>query len=78
VGDESEVAVGLIAAHGRRIDRKQLPDLLGNRREHLFWWRPACHQRGDPPQCGLLLGQLTQPRLLARITANPAVVGAAP
>ncbi len=33
------------------------------------------HQRGHPSQRGLLLGQLTQPRLIGWITARPPVGG---
>src|SRR5262249_27429335 len=33
---------------------------FGNRREHLPWGDPASHQRGHPPQRGLLPGELTQ------------------
>ena len=50
--------------------REQLPDLLGDRREHRLWGFAPGHQRGHPPQRGLLLGQLTQPRLIGRITAH--------
>jgi hypothetical protein len=56
LADEGKRDVGLVAAQNRRIDWKQPPDLLGNHREHLLRPRPACHQRGDPPQRGLLLG----------------------
>lgn len=59
-GDEGERTVGLVVAHARAIDRKQLPDLPSDRREYLLRRRPACHQRRDPPQRGLLLGQPAQ------------------
>jgi hypothetical protein len=70
VRDESQRAVGLIAAHGRRIDREQLSDLLSDRREHRLRRSRLGYQRGYPPQRGLLLGQLNQPRLTGWITVR--------
>ena len=51
------VVVGLVAAHVREIDRKQPPDLLGDRREQLLGRHAARDERRDPPQRRLLLGQ---------------------
>jgi hypothetical protein len=53
---------GLVTDQGRQLDAKQLPDLLGDGGEHRFGGFAPRHQRGHPPQRGLLLGQLTQPR----------------
>ena len=67
--------VGLVAEQVRQVDAKQLPDLLGDRREHHLRRFAPRHQRGHPPQRGLLVGQLTQSCLTGRITANPPVGG---
>ena len=53
----------LVATHGREFDRKQPAGLLDNGREQLLRRRPARHQRRDPPQRRLLLGE---PRELPR------------
>ncbi len=58
--EEREHAAGLVAGHGHQVGRKQLPGLLGDRREHFLRCRPARHQGRDPPQRGLLVGQLGQ------------------
>ena len=50
---------------------------VGDDREHLLRWFAPRHQRGYPPQRGLLLGKLTQPCLIGRITAYPPVDGMA-
>ena len=64
-----------VAAHARQIDRKQPPDLLGDRREHLLRRPPARHQRRDPAQRGLLFGQLTQPGPIGWIIIRPPAGG---
>jgi hypothetical protein len=64
-----DVPVGMIV-QGRLIDRKQLLDLLGHRREHFLRRRPARHQRRDPPQRRLLVGNLPQPCLIGWITIH--------
>ena len=60
-GHEGDRAVGLVADHVRQVDRKQPPDLVRDRREHLLRPRPARHQRRHPPQRRLLLGQPGEP-----------------
>jgi hypothetical protein len=75
--EEGNRTLGLVAAQNRRIDRKQLPDLLGDRGEHLLRRSRPGHQGGHPPQGGLLLGQLAQPRLIGWITARYLVNGTA-
>ena len=60
-------AVGLVAAHVREVDRKQPPDLLGDRREHLLGRHPAGHQRRDPPQRRLLLREPGERRATLRV-----------
>ena len=59
------------------VGLKQLPGLLGNRSEQLVRRRSARHQRGHPPQRGLLIGKLTQPRLAGCIMALRRVYGMA-
>lgn len=59
-GEDGDHTVSFVAAHVRKIDRKQPPDLLGDRREHLPRRRVARDERRDPPQRGLLLGQHAQ------------------
>jgi hypothetical protein len=61
-GHVGERTVGVVADQARHIDRKQPRDLLGDHREHLLRRRPARHHGRDPPQRGLLLGQLTRLR----------------
>ena len=61
----------------RRLGADQAAKLIGDRAEHLGRPRPAGYQRGHPPQCRLLLGQLSQPRLAGRITARRRVGGMA-
>ena len=73
--DGGHRTAGLAAAHGHQIDGEQLPDLLGDGREHRLGGFAPGHQRGHPPQRGLLLGQLTQPRLIGRIPAHLPVRG---
>jgi hypothetical protein len=59
----------------RVSSRKYPPGLLDNRCEyHLRRFSPR-HQRSHLPQRGLLLGKLTQPRLIRWITAHPPVGG---
>jgi len=65
------------AGDERRLGAGQAAELIGDRAEHLGRPRPAGHQRGHPPQRGLLLGQLTQPPLAGRITARPPFGGMA-
>ena len=68
-GDDGRRAVGPVADHRHLVGLKQLPCLLGNRSEQLVRRRSARHQRGYPPQRGLLIGKLTQPRLAGCIMA---------
>jgi transposase InsO family protein len=56
---------------------ERMPDLLGHRRKHFLRRRPARHSRRDPPQRRLLVGNLTQPCPIGRITAHPPVGGMA-
>jgi hypothetical protein len=65
------------AGDERRLGADQAAELIGDRGEHLGRPRPAGYQRGHPPQRGLLLGQLTQPRLAGWITARPPFGGMA-
>jgi hypothetical protein len=58
--DDGDHIVGFVALHERIFDRKQSPDLLNDRGEQLLLRRPACHERCDPPQRGLLLGEVGQ------------------
>jgi hypothetical protein len=60
-GDEDDRAVRFVAGHARAVDRKQLPDLLGDSLEHGFRCRPSGHERRDPPQRRLLLRQTCEP-----------------
>jgi hypothetical protein len=69
--DGGRRTAGLVADQGRQLDAKQPPDLLGDRCEHRLWRNRLGHQRRHPPQRGLLLGQLAQPRLIGWITAYP-------
>jgi hypothetical protein len=73
--DGSLRAVGLVAEQVRQVDAEQPPDLLADRGEHRLRRLAARHQRGHPPQRGLLLGELAGPRLAGRITALPPVRG---
>ena len=52
------------------VDRQEPPDLLGDRREHLLRRGRLGHQCRHPPQRGLLLRQLTQPRVSGWIAAD--------
>jgi hypothetical protein len=51
----------------RQLDAKQLADLLGDGREYCLRGFALRHERGYPAQRGLLLGQLTQPRLIRSV-----------
>ena len=61
--------------HERRLGTDQAAELIRDRGEHLARQRPAGHQRGHPPQCSLLIGQLTQPCLVGWIMARPWIGG---
>ena len=69
-GEVGDRAVGLVAAHARVFDRKQPPDFLHNRSEHLLRRRAARHERRDPPQRRLLLGELRRLKAMAQIRAS--------
>ena len=76
-GDEGDRAVGLVAAQVGLSGGQHPPGLPGDCREHLLRRHPTRHQRRDPPQRRLLVGKLTQPCLIGRITAHPPVGGMA-
>ena len=65
------------AGDERRLGTDQVAELIGDRGEHLGRPRPAGHQRGHPPQRGLLVGKPTQPCLAGWITARRRVGGTA-
>jgi hypothetical protein len=77
VDDHDRGPVRLEAGHTGVVRAKQPPDFLGDGREDLGRLYPPGHQRGHPAQRSLLLGQLTQPCLVRRITARPRAGGAA-
>jgi hypothetical protein len=59
------VAAGeLNTGHERRFGTDEVTQLIGDRVEHLGRPRTAGYQRGHAPQRGLLIGKLTQPRLI--------------
>ena len=58
--DDGHRIVGLVAAHGDRVERDQTPDLGGDRLEHLLRPRRLGHQCRHPAQGGLLLGNFPQ------------------
>jgi hypothetical protein len=61
-----------------RVSGRKYPHgLLDDRCEHFLRRYLARHQGRDPPQRGLLLGQLQQPSLIGLITAHDSVSGAA-
>ena len=69
------------AGDERRFGTDQATEFIGDRAEHLTRPPAAGDQRGHPPQRGLLLGQLTQPRLAGwirtrRRSDGPAHLGA--
>jgi hypothetical protein len=57
--DDLEGVLRVVADQDREVDRQEPADLLGDRGEHLLRRGRLSHQRGHPPQRGLLLGQLT-------------------
>ena len=61
----------------RRLGTDHAAELIGDRGEHLGQPRASGYQRGHPPQRGLLIGKLTQPRLARWITVRPRVSGTA-
>ena len=67
---------GLLPNQGRQLDAKHLADLLGDGGEYRLRGFALCDERGHASQRGLLLGQLTQPRLIERVTAHLAIRGA--
>jgi len=69
--------VVLVAAHRRGVETQKPVDLLSDRREHLLWRRAAGDKCRDPPQRRLLVGKLTQPGLIGRVTAHLPVGGMA-
>ena len=73
--DDLEGVLRVVADQDREVDRQQPADLPGDRGEHLLRWSRPGHQRRHPPQRGLLLGQLTEPRLIGWVTAHPRVRG---
>jgi hypothetical protein len=73
--DDLECVLRVVADQDREVDRQEPADLLGDRGEHLLRRSRLGHQRRHPPQRGLLLGQLTQPRPVGWITAHPPVGG---
>src|SRR5260370_267595 len=69
-GDDGR-PVGLVAAQARVFDRHQPAGLLGDGREHLPGRHPTRHQRRDPAQRRLLLGQHTQLLTAQRSSPSP-------
>src|SRR5580693_3351849 len=66
---------GPVAEQVRQLDAKQLPDLFGHRGEYCLRRRRLGHQRGHPPQRGLLLDELTQPRPTGWVTTGWVTTG---
>jgi hypothetical protein len=73
--DDLECVLRVVADQDREVDRQEPANLLGDRSEHLLRRSRPGHQRGHPPQRGLLLGELTQLRLIGWITARLLVGG---
>jgi len=72
---DSHRAITLVTAHPGELRAEQRPDLPGDRCEQLIRRRPTRRQRRDAAQHRLLLGQLTQPRLIGWVTAHHPVRG---
>jgi hypothetical protein len=58
--DDRGGSVRLVAAHLHEGEGKHLRNLLGYSGEHLRRRRSLCDERGDSPQCGLLVNQPAQ------------------
>ena len=54
---DSHRVMALVTGHSGEVSAEQPPDLRRDRREQLLRLRPERHQRRDPPQRRLLLGQ---------------------
>jgi hypothetical protein len=65
------------AGDERRLGTDQAAEFIRDGGEHLGRPRPAGYQRGHAPQCGLLIGKLTQPCPAGWITARPRIGGMA-
>ena len=84
--DDRHRAVGLVAGQGRVRSGHHALDLFDNRREQLLRRRPVRHQRRDPPQRRLLLGEpgeliaarLDHPVRLAQLGVGAPPVGHVP
>jgi len=75
--DHDRGPIRLEARHAGVVSAKQSADLLGDRREDLDWVDSAGYQRGQAPQCGLLIGKLKQPGLVGWIMADLRIGGSA-
>src|SRR6266478_2780601 len=76
-GNPRRVGTGKVnAGDERRLGADQPAELVRDRREHLARAGAAGHQRGHPPQRGLLVGKPARPVLVQLTTARPGVGGA--
>jgi hypothetical protein len=67
-------AVGLVPQHGRGTRAQQVPDLLGDHREHPLRRLAAGHPGGHPAQRGLLAGGAAAPGDVAGGGADQALL----
>jgi hypothetical protein len=63
------------AGNDRRLGTDQAAELISDGGEHLGRVAATGYQRGDAPQCGLVIDKLTQPCAIGRVVARLGVGG---